>query len=81
MSLFRSGWWPGLPPTQKKRVMCSDCKYHRAAMAGWQFDRCEHPDADMGSYVRNDQQPTCADVRLSSSQCGEAGRWFQLRKK
>ena len=42
--LFRRGWWPGLPPEIGKRVICSDCKFHRAAPAGWQWDRCDHLD-------------------------------------
>lgn len=75
--IFRTDWWPGLKPTvTKDRVMCSGCKHHREALAGWQWDRCCHPEADYGSVVRNDQKPTCADVRLSPSQCGSAGIWF-----
>lgn len=78
--IFRAGWWPGLPPTvEKGRTMCSDCRFHSAAGAGWQWDRCRHPEADFGSVVRNDQAPTCADVRLSSAQCGESARWFESR--
>lgn len=77
MSIVRRDWWPGIGPTiEKGRVMCSDCKYHSAAHAGWQWDRCYHPDADYGGIVRNDQQPTCADVRESSSQCGRVAKWF-----
>lgn len=79
-NLFRSESWRGLPPTiEKSRIMCSDCKYHRAAMAGWQYDRCEHPDADYGSVVRNDQSLRCADARSSSAQCGRSGKWFVKR--
>lgn len=80
MGLFRTGWWPGPAPTiAKDRVMCSDCKYHRSAMAGWQWDRCEHPDADMGGIVRNNETPKCCDMRNSSSQCGISARWFAKR--
>lgn len=76
MSLYRSGWWPGLPPSAEKRAMCSDCIYHSAAPAGWQWDRCHHPSADFGGWVRN-ERPTCADVRLSSAQCGKGAAWFK----
>lgn len=80
-NLFRSNDWPGLPPTiEKGRVMCSDCKYHSAAVAGWQYDRCTHPEADYGSVVRNDQQLKCTDARYSIAQCGESGKWF-VRKE
>lgn len=80
MSLFRSGWWPGRKPTiEKGRIMCSDCDFHSSAMAGWQWDRCHHPDADYGSIVRNDQPLTCADCRLSESQCGEQAKWYKPR--
>lgn len=78
--VFRRGWWPGPPPNiSPDRLMCSDCVYHRAALAGWQWDRCRHPKADLGSVVRNDQLPTCADVRDSSDQCGPKGKWFTAR--
>lgn len=80
--LFRRGPWPGHPPTiEKGRVMCSDCRFHGAAMAGWTYDRCDHPDADLGSIVRNDQRPTCAEVRHSSAQCGYDARWFEAKKE
>ena len=75
--LVRDEWWPGLPPTiDKNRVMCSDCKFHRSAPAGWQWDRCDNPKADLGSVVRNDQVPTCADMRNSTDQCGPTAKWF-----
>lgn len=81
MKLFRSGWWPGLKPDiSPKRVMCSDCAFHSAAMAGWQWDRCHHPDADLGSIVRNDQLPTCYDMRQSKAQCGASAKWFSPSK-
>lgn len=76
MNLFRSDWWPGpLPNIFERRVMCWDCKYHKSAMAGWQWDRCEHPEADYGGVVRN-ETPTCADMRNSEAQCGSSGKWF-----
>jgi hypothetical protein len=78
--VFRRDWWPGLKPDiSPERKMCSDCIYHSAAMAGWQFDRCYNPDADLGSVVRNDQRPTCADIRNSEKQCGRSARWFKER--
>lgn len=78
MKLYRSGWWPGHKATiQKDRVMCSDCKHHTSAVAGWQYDRCRHPSADYGSIVRNDQAATCHDMRNSESQCGFAAKWFE----
>lgn len=76
MKLFRRDWWPGLPPTIDKRVMCSDCKFHSSAPAGWQYDRCKHPDADYGSYVRNSEPALCHDMRLSDAQCGKSAKWF-----
>lgn len=77
MRLFRSSWWPGPGPNiSKERVMCDKCQFHSAAMAGWQWDRCSHPDADYGSVVRNDQQAKCYDMRMSNDQCGEIGKWF-----
>lgn len=80
MGIVRSGYWPGIKPIiEPDRKMCSDCKYHYAASAGWQFDRCSHPKADLGSVVRNDQHPTCADVRLSSSQCGKSAVWHEKK--
>ncbi len=81
LGLFRRDWWPGPPPTiAKDRLMCKDCKYHGGpAMAGWQWDRCHHPEADYGSVVRN-ETPTCADMRDSSAQCGSHGRWFEGKK-
>lgn len=65
------------PESKSKRVMCSDCRYHSAAMAGWQWDRCSHPDADLGNIVRNDQKPTCEDIRNSWGQCGITAKWFE----
>jgi hypothetical protein len=80
VGLFREGWWPGLPPTiNPKRIMCSDCKFHRSAMAGWQWDRCENPKADLGSVVRNDQVPTCWSMRESADQCGPDAKWFERK--
>ena len=77
MGIFRRDFWPGLPPTIKKdRVMCDQCAHHTGAVAGWQWDRCHHPLADMGSVVRNDQKAKCCDMRYSSDQCGESGKWF-----
>lgn len=82
MQLFRRDWWPGLAPTiDKGRVMCSACIYHSSAKAGWQWDRCEHPDADLGSVVRNDETPKCADMRQSDAQCGPRARWFEPSAK
>lgn len=79
MSLFRSDWWPGPKPNiGKGRIMCTQCKFHRTAHAGWQWDRCLHPEADYGSVVRNDT-PKCYDMRMSSAQCGERGKWFVKR--
>lgn len=76
--LSRIDWWPGPAPSiTKGRVMCSDCRFHRPAPAGWQYDRCENPKADMGSVVRNDQTPKCCDMRDSSSQCGIVAHWFE----
>jgi len=48
-------------------------------MAGWQYDRCGHPDADYGSVVRNDQKITCADCRNSEGQCGRLAKWFAAK--
>lgn len=77
VELFRTEWWPGVAPTIKKnRIMCSACKYHSSAPAGWQWDRCSHPEADFGGVVRNEGRTTCADIRNSSAQCGVAGKWF-----
>lgn len=81
IDLFRRGWWPGVPPNVKKdRIMCSDCVYHHPAMAGWQWDRCYHPEADYGSVVRNDQNATCADARESTNQCEPDGKWFKRKE-
>lgn len=75
--LVRDDYWPGHPPTiEKGRVMCSDCKYHSPAPAGWTYDRCDHPEADYGSIVRNDERAKCCDMRSSSAQCGAGGKWF-----
>ena len=80
--VFRSGYWPGIEPTiATDRIMCSDCKYHSSALAGWQYDRCSHPKADYGSVVRNDQKPVCWEVRYSTSQCGERAKWFEPIEK
>lgn len=79
--LVRSEDWPGVPPTiEKGRKMCSDCYYSSPAPAGWQYDRCNHPDADYGSIVRNDQQAKCCDMRDSESQCGRKAKWFKAAK-
>lgn len=79
--LVRSDEWPGVPPTiEKSRKMCSDCYYSSAAEAGWQYDRCHHPDADYGSIVRNDETPRCCDMRFSESQCGRKAKWFKAAK-
>jgi hypothetical protein len=77
-AIIRHGYWPGIGPTiAKDRVMCSDCKFHSAALAGWQWDRCRNPKADYGSIVRNDRAPTCWDIRDSTAQCGPRGEWFE----
>lgn len=79
-SLFRRGWWPGpAPDISPNRKMCSDCVYHSSALAGWQWDRCHHPKADMGSVVRNDQDAKCCDIRDSELQCGKSAKWFTKR--
>lgn len=81
LGLFRSDYWPGLGPTiEKGRKMCSDCKFHDPAPAGWTYDRCDHPDADYGSLVRNDQRAKCWDMRASRSQCGKSARWFEAKR-
>ena len=81
MKLFRSGWWPGHGPTiDRNRIMCSDCRWHNAAPAGWQYDRCRNPKADLGSIVRNDQIPTCHNIRHSDAQCGLAAVWFAAKE-
>ena len=69
-------WSDSAPSTDPRRVMCSSCKYHDAAPAGWIFDRCHHPNADPGNVVRNDHLPMCRDVRSSTAQCGYRGKWF-----
>lgn len=80
MKLFRSSYWPGHPPDiTKARIMCSDCRYHSSAMAGWTYDRCHHPDADYGSIVRNDERLTCHDARYSEAQCGLEAKWFKAK--
>lgn len=82
MELFRMGWWPGpAPDISKDRIMCSDCRYHHPAFAGWQWDRCHHPSADMGSIIRNDETALCCDMRNSSAQCGLRARWFEAKKE
>lgn len=77
MTLFRSSWWPGLKPSiDKNRIMCSDCKWYHSSGSGWQYDVCEHSDADEGSFVSRDVTPRCYDMRASSEQCGINARWF-----
>lgn len=80
--VVRLGYWPGLPPdTTPGRVMCNTCVHHSAASAGWKWDRCYHPNADLGSVVRNDQRPTCWEIRLSEDQCGPTGAWHTLSQE
>ena len=79
--IFRIGYWPGPPPQIGKRVMCSDCRYSSYAEAGWQWDRCHHPKADLGCIVRNDQVPKCYEIRNSSAQCGIKAKWFEPRHR
>lgn len=79
--LYRLGWRFDEPPPDISpvRVMCSACAHHSAAMAGRWWDRCKSPNADLGSVVRNDETPTCIDMRKSERQCGLTARWFKPR--
>lgn len=80
MNLFRRNMPLGVKPNaDKNRILCSNCVYHSSVVAGWTYDRCGHAEADNANLVRNEGKPTCWEIRLSESQCGETAKWFKAK--
>lgn len=69
-------------PTQPARPtsappICVDCRYYRAAPVGDRFDMCQSPETGFDLVRGKPVCRPCENMRSNSTQCGEAGQWFE----